>query len=173
MNSPYSSLRHEIAYFCGTIELNKDGVTKVLSEINHYNHERTIPSLFVTPVADEQTIMRYIKVPGIPVPIYSGYKLSIASSCSIQSSLRSNHFHPSIIHLHSPCTLGRAGQKIAARLGIPCVATYHTHFPSYLQYHGFPKLEQPLRSFLSRFYNRCDATIVPSKSLYQELKAMG
>jgi phosphatidylinositol alpha 1,6-mannosyltransferase len=173
MNTIQPPFQQKIAYFCGTIESNKDGVSRVLTEIYRYNQKKKIPSLFVTPVGGKQDGMPYIKVCGIPVPRYEGYKLSIAPAHVIHRNIRQEQFQPSLIHLNSPCTIGRAGQKISAWLDVPCVATYHTHFPSYLKYHGFSHLEQPLRTFLRRFYNRCDTTIVPSKVLYKELQRDG
>lgn len=173
MSALPSSKQQHIAHFCGTIERNKDGVTRVLSKIHDYSAEQDIASLFVTAVAGKHNHMPHITVCGLHIPHYDGYKLSIAPAHSICRELRQEHFEPSIIHLHSPCTLGRAGQKIAGWLGVPCVATYHTHFPSYLKYHGAIHLEPQFRAFLRRFYNRCHATIVPSKVLYNELQADG
>jgi glycosyltransferase involved in cell wall biosynthesis len=173
MNALPSLKQQHIAHFCGTIERNKDGVTRVLSKIHDYNAEQDIASLFVTAVGDKHNQMPHITVRGLHIPHYDGYKLSITPAHSIRRELRHEHFEPSLIHLHSPCTLSRAGQKIAGWLGVPCVATYHTHFPSYLKYHRAIRLEPQFRAFLRRFYNRCDATIVPSKALYKELQADG
>ncbi|MFY7998222.1 MAG: glycosyltransferase family 4 protein [Candidatus Kapaibacteriota bacterium] len=173
MNAPHPSKHQHIAHFCGTIERNKDGVTRVLSKIHDYNAEQAIAALFITASAGENSEMPHITVSGIHIPHYDGYKLSITPARVIHREIRQEHFQPSLVHLHSPCTLGRAGQKISKWLGVPCVATYHTHFPSYLKYYRASYLEPPLRTFLQRFYNRCHATIVPSQSLSRELQGCG
>ncbi len=173
MNAQYSPKHQRVVHFCGTIERNKDGVTRVLSKIHDYNVDQAIASLFVTASADENSEMPHITVTGIDIPHYDGYKLSITPARIIHRELRQEQFQPSLVHLHSPCTLGRAGQKISKWLDIPCVATYHTDFPSYLKYHGVSHLEQPLRVFLRRFYNRCYATLVPSQSLSRSLRESG
>lgn len=173
MNPSRFPLHQEIAHFCGTIERNKDGVTRVLSKIHDYNVQQDIASLFVTAFAGENNKMPHITVSGIRIPQYDGYKLSITSARSIRRELRHERFQPSLVHLHSPCTLGRAGQKVSTWLSVPCVATYHTHFPSYLKYHRVSHLESPLRAYLRRFYNRCYTTLVPSQSLCRELQRDG
>jgi phosphatidylinositol alpha 1,6-mannosyltransferase len=173
-----------ILYFCGTIERNRDGVTRTLDELDRYNRSHQIPSYFVTAVGrtDDTTapdyfsyITDFIEVSALtlPKPKYDGYKLSIASPFAIDRALGKRAFVPSLVHVHSPCTLGLAGISLARRHGIPVVATYHTHFPSYFRYHNAPALEQPARAYLRYFYNRCDATFVPSKTLLAELKADG
>lgn len=168
-----TTLHNSIAYFCGTIEHNKDGVTRVLSEIHRFNARHQVSSLFITPVTGKTPEMPFIQVRGIPIPKYDGYKLSISPWISIRQKIYRSKFSPSLFHLHSPCTLGLAGWRLARSWKIPVVATYHTHFPSYFQYHGAAKLEQPVRNYSRYFYNLCDATIVPSKTLYQELQKDG
>lgn len=168
-----TTIHNNIAYFCGSIEHNKDGVTRVLSEIHRFNARNHVTSVFITPVTGETPEMPFIQVKGIPIPKYNGYKLSISPWISIRRKIRRSQFTPSLFHLHSPCTLGLAGWRLARSWKIPVVATYHTHFPSYFQYHGAAKLEQPVRNYSRYFYNLCDATIVPSKTLYQELQKDG
>jgi glycosyltransferase involved in cell wall biosynthesis len=155
------------------LERNKDGVTRVLDTIANFNATHGIPSLFVAAVGDKHYTDRAIEVAALPLPKYDGYKLSITSPLAIELQLRRRHFTPSVVHLHSPCTLGLAGQVLARKFGVPVVATYHTHFPSYLKYHGAASLEPTVRAYLRYFYNRCDAVIAPSKALAEELRADG
>jgi glycosyltransferase involved in cell wall biosynthesis len=170
---PSRHVSHRVLHFCGTLERNKDGVTRVLDTIATFNATHNIPSLFVAAVGDKHYTDRAIEVAAVPLPKYDGYKLSITSPLAIEVQLRRRHFTPSVVHLHSPCTLGLAGQVLARKFGVPVVATYHTHFPSYLKYHGAASLEPTVRSYLRYFYNRCDAVIAPSKTLAEELRADG
>jgi len=163
----------KIVHFCASIELGKDGVARVLEEITHFTNGKNISSLFVTAVSAGRTDVCSIEVASLAVPKYDGYRLSISLPGYIQRRLEELDFVPDIIHLHSPCTLGLAGISLARRFGIPVVATYHTHFPTYLQHHGFRFLDPLARAYLRYFYNRCDMVLVPSKTLCEELCADG
>ena len=162
-----------IAHFCASIESGKDGVARVLEEITRFTGSKNISSLFVTAVRAGRTDVCSIEVVSLPVPKYDGYRLSISTAGYIQRRMAELDCVPDIIHLHSPCTLGLAGISLARRFGIPVVATYHTHFPTYLQHHGFRFLDPLARAYLRYFYNRCDMVFVPSETLCEELRENG
>ncbi len=169
----HSYHRLKVTHFCGTLEPHKDGVTRVLGEIHRFALRYGAPTQFVTAVGDAALGKRCIEVPGIDVPAYDGYKLSIALPRAIGKHILHNDCVPSLLHAHSPCTLGLAAQRLARLWNIPLVATYHTHFPSYLKHHGFEVLEPTLRRYQQYFYNSCHTVLVPSKTLYAELAADG
>lgn len=162
-----------VVHFCASIERGKDGVARVLEEINRFTTERHISSFYVTAVSAGRTDVRSIEVPSVGIPKYDGYRLSYSTAANITRRLEEENFVPDIVHLHSPCTLGLAGIAFARARGIPVVATYHTHFPMYLKYHGFSWLAPSARAYLRYFYNRCDAVLVPSEALCRELRENG
>jgi glycosyltransferase involved in cell wall biosynthesis len=84
-----------------------------------------------------------------------------------------HHFQPDIIHLNSPCTLGFAASKFGRDFGIPVVATYHTHFPTYPRYYGLHTLEEVTWKILRRFYNDMNRTFVPTNLILEEIAAHG
>jgi len=61
----------------------------------------------------------------------------------------------------------------ARRSGIPVVATYHTHFPSYARYYKIKALETFSWNYLRNLYNDCDRVYVPSEPVRKELRAHG
>jgi glycosyltransferase involved in cell wall biosynthesis len=64
--------------------------------------------------------------------------------------------------------------KYARRRKIKVVASYHTHFVSYLTYYGFhKKLEDVGWGYLRWFYNQFDRIFVPSASVAWELESHG
>jgi phosphatidylinositol alpha 1,6-mannosyltransferase len=162
-----------VVHFCASIERGKDGVARVLEEIKRFTTERHISSFYVTAVSAGRTDVRSIKVPSVGIPKYDGYRLSYSSAEKITRRLEKENFAPDIVHLHSPCTLGLAGIAFARARGIPVVATYHTHFPMYLKYHGFSLLVPTAQKYLRYIYNRCDVVMVPSETLCTELRASG
>jgi glycosyltransferase involved in cell wall biosynthesis len=61
----------------------------------------------------------------------------------------------------------------AERLGKPVVASYHTHFASYLTYYRLGILEGATWSYLKWFYSRCRQVYVPSPSMIEVLEGHG
>ena len=82
-----------------------------------------------------------------------------------------------IVHIQTPFTAHYAGLRIARRLGIPAVETYHTYFEHYL-HHYIPLLPSILTRTIARrlTLSQCrdvDAVISPSPQMEQALQAYG
>jgi 1,2-diacylglycerol 3-alpha-glucosyltransferase len=82
-----------------------------------------------------------------------------------------------LLHVQTPFIAHHVGVKLARRLGIPAVETYHTYFEEYL-YHYVPVLPKPLLKFLARSLtrrqcDRMDAVIVPSGAMREVLRDYG
>lgn len=79
---------------------------------------------------------------------------------------------PDIIHVHHPFLLGQSVLKVAKRLGIPVVFTYHTIYESYINYLPFPlRLLKPIVK--KRAFNFCkavDGIIAPSTAALEHIK---
>ena len=82
-----------------------------------------------------------------------------------------------ILHIQTPFVAHYAGIKIAKKLDIPCLVTYHTFFEEYLyNYIPFvPKswLKMLAKRFSTRQCNEVDAVIAPSMPIEQRLKEYG
>ncbi len=151
----------------------QDGVTRVLMNLIRGAQERAHEVLCIgAAVPDASRVPApMVKVRGVPVPGRTEYRLAIPGYRGFKRELL--EWKPDIIHLHSPCPLGFAAAKFAREFGIPVVATYHTHFPTYVQYYADTKWENRVWRILRRFYNQQDATFVPSLSVLEETRAAG
>jgi 1,2-diacylglycerol 3-alpha-glucosyltransferase len=94
---------------------------------------------------------------------------------SLEDQLRDRRFD--LLHIQTPFIAHHVGVKLARRLGIPAVETYHTYFEEYL-YHYVPFLPKPLLKFMARALtrrqcNRMDAVIVPSRAMHEVLGDYG
>lgn len=82
-----------------------------------------------------------------------------------------------LIHVQTPFAAHYAGLRHARRHGLPCVATYHTHFEEYLHNYvpAVPKgiLRGIARTFARRQCNALDAVIVPSGAMEETLAEYG
>lgn len=82
-----------------------------------------------------------------------------------------------IIHIQTPFLAHLAGVKLARKLGIPCVESYHTYFEEYL-YHYLPIVPKSVIKFATRRLaqfqcNQVDALIVPSSAMHKVLQEYG
>lgn len=173
-STPRSSSPLRVVHFTGTYEQGKDGVTRVLHHIEEYNTHNDIKSMIITPVPDPRRNIYQLPTPAISLPSYDGYKIAVPQLKNIERQLRL--FNPDIIHFHSPCPLAFTAHTLAKKLNIPCVATYHTHFPSYFKYHNkhvATSAEQLFRWYNTKVYKQCSTVFVPSKTVLSELENDG
>ena len=65
-----------------------------------------------------------------------------------------------IIHIHSPFTVGKLGQRVAKKLNIPCIATMHTRFDFEIRRIIDNELivNEVIKQII-RVYNKCDRCI--------------
>lgn len=105
------------------------------------------------------------------MPGYAPYRMSIGWTRALRAQLVA--FRPDVLHIHAPFWLGWAAARLAQELHIPCVATYHTDFISYVDYHGANFLAPLLRWLNRRVYNACTRTLVPSPTLQASIRADG
>ena len=111
-----------------------------------------------------------VSVPSLRIP-NNPYRVALGLPRSVRKQL--DAFCPSVVHLCTPDWLGFAALRWAKRHEIPAVATYHTHFSSYLRYYHLGLLEPPLWWLLRRFYRRCREVYVAAASMGDELRARG
>lgn len=82
-----------------------------------------------------------------------------------------------ILHIQTPFVAHHAGVRLARRLGIPRVETYHTFFEEYL-YHYIPVVPKRLARFAARRFsalqcNDLDGLVVPSSAMAERLRDYG
>jgi len=85
--------------------------------------------------------------------------------------------HYDVIHVNTPFVAHYLGLKLAKRLGIPCIETYHTFFEDYL-HHYLPWIPQKIARSLARTIskkqcNAVDAIVVPSQPMLDVLRGYG
>jgi glycosyltransferase involved in cell wall biosynthesis len=110
-------------------------------------------------------------VPSVPLPGYPEIRLAFPSYWRVLRGSR--RFRPDLIHCATEGVLGRLGQLVARKLGVPVVTSYHTDFSRYMTAYGADWLAAPTRSYLTRFHNRATLTLTPSHAAVAQLRLMG
>ena len=82
-----------------------------------------------------------------------------------------------LVHIHTPFVAHYAGSWYARRIGVPCIATYHTFFEEYL-HHYVPVIPRSIGRFVAKHFTRSQcrdvrALIAPSEPMREVLQAYG
>jgi glycosyltransferase involved in cell wall biosynthesis len=79
-------------------------------------------------------------------------------------------FRPNLIYISTPDLLGLAALHFARRRNIPAVATFFTHYGTYLRHYGVGFLARPYWFGVRQFYRRCKSVYVTGPSLIDDLR---
>lgn len=163
-----------IALFTGNYVHIEDGVSRTLGRLVGYLISEGHDVLVLGPTVENPPVAqpgRFLPVPSVPFPGRPEYQFSTRFPRSIRRQVEA--FAPDVIHLATPDIVGHRALTWARRRGIPVVATYHTHFVSYLDYYGLG-FGRPLFHAIARhFYNRCTEVYVPTPVMEAELRGQG
>ncbi|HEY9734635.1 MAG TPA: glycosyltransferase family 1 protein [Trichocoleus sp.] len=109
-------------------------------------------------------------VSGMAFPLYPELKLALPRP-SIGEALE--QFDPDLIHVVNPAVLGLAGIYYSKTMGLPLMASYHTHLPKYLEHYGLGMLEGVMWELIKAMHNQAQINLVTSTAMQDELTAHG
>lgn len=163
-----------VAIFTGNYNHIADGVSLTLNRLVAYLEKQKIPVIVFGPTIDKPAIEHageFVAVPSLPMPGRPEYRVSVGFPEEAQ--LRLKEFNPTLIHIATPDLLGFRAMRFAQANEIQIVASYHTHFTSYLKYYNMEMLELLGWKYLVWFYEQCKHVYVPAPSMADELFAKG
>jgi len=173
-NGNLSSPEKRIAIFTGAYNHIADGVSLTLNRLVAHLEQKGIAVRVFAPTVDDPPLEHagtLIPVPSVPVPGRSEYRFTLGIPPSVREEL--DAFDPTLYHIATPDLLGRHALSIARATDTPVVASYHTHFSSYLKYYHLDLFESTLWGYLRRFYRDCERICVPSSAMAEILKQHG
>lgn len=112
----------------------------------------------------------------VPVLLRLGEMFTVAHPFPRAVSRAVAGFAPDVIHLHHPYLLGGLGLRLARRLKVPTVFSYHTRLDQFA--YAVPFLSILFQNVLShwiirRFANQCDQIIVPTPVTRDYIRLIG
>ncbi|MCA0173240.1 glycosyltransferase family 4 protein [Bacillus sp. RAR_GA_16] len=78
-------------------------------------------------------------------------------------------FDPDLVHVVNPAFMGYSGIKYGRKLGVPLIASYHTHVPKYADYYNMSWSEPLLWWHFRRMHNKADINLCTSQAILEEL----
>jgi len=162
-----------VALVTGNYNYAIDGVALTMNRLVGFLEQSGIPVRVFAPTSAQPLFPhagQLVSVPSVKLP-NNPYRLALGLPPGVRRQLRT--FRPTIVHLCTPDWLGFAALRWARLNHVAAVATYHTHFSSYLRYYHIGLVEPLLWWLVRRFYRRCDEVYVAAASMAYELRDHG
>lgn len=167
----------KIAFFADILVKDFDGASRTMFQIIERIPKDEFEFLFFCGMPPTEDIGHEVfRVPSIPIPFNSTYKLAIPMFSWFSMRKRLNEFRPDVIHIASPSPLGDFAFQYKRRRDIPVITIYHTHFLSYIGYYlrTLPFLVKPALKTVAygqkRFYDQSSLMYIPTTQMVDELK---
>lgn len=173
-----------VAFVSETWQPEINGVTHTLGQLVAQLGARGYPMQLVRPRPEDggrdPAMEAELQVKALPVLDYDGVQMGITSPRRLRDHWRTHR--PDVIYIATEGPLGLIALRVARRLGIPVVSGFHTNFDHYSQHYILLRIVRPfVRTFLKRFHNRTQITLVPTsaqaermtKAGYRNVKVMG
>ena len=163
-----------IALFTGNYVHIEDGVSRTLGRLVGYLEAQGHRVLVLAPTVANPPMTQpgsFLPVPAAAIPTRNEYLFTKGFPEGAQRQVEA--FGPDLVHIATPDRLGFGALNWALERGLPVVATYHTHFVSYLDYYHARFLRPLLHYIARRFYNRCTEVYVPTPAMEQNLRGQG
>ena len=110
-------------------------------------------------------------VEGAPIPRYPGLRFGLPAGKRLTA--RWSAQRPDAVYIATEGPLGWSALRACRRLGIPVATGFHTRFDDYVGRYGAGFLSPWVFSWLRRFHNKADATLVPTRELQETLAQQG
>lgn len=125
----------------------------------------------VLAAAGEALFSAEVLVPGAPLPGYPELRFGLCRPATLVRLWSGQR--PDAVYIATQGPLGVAAAMAARRLGIPLSSGFHTNFHSYSRYYRAGFLAGLLCRYGRWFHNRTDLTLVPTRRMQRQLRAMG
>jgi len=142
-------------------------VRQVVEHLGRMGHEALVVAPGPGPA--EHDGVPVVRVRSVGLPGYRSFPIGLPDP-AVERAIAG--FRPDVVHLASPIVLGAVGLRVARKLDIPTVAVYQTDVAGFARHYGL-RADIPTARWVGRIHRRATRTLVPSRSSYAQLEAMG
>lgn len=140
--------------------------------MNKKSYSCVVCPRYYQPYDDSRLSYEVFRTGSVRLPI-TEYALPTPKLDSKIKTLLKNRY-PDIFHVHSPFTEGTFASAYAKKLGIPCVATFHSkYYDDVINITGSKTLAKIVTAKIVRFYNTVDSVWTVSDGAAEVLHSYG
>lgn len=158
-----------VAIFTDNDFAKVNGVTTTLSAVLRYAPPSIRPRIYTADDHGCATPEYFgVRSTGWPMPFYREMKLYIPRVAAYLRQAQADGID--LVHLTTPGPVGLAAMRVARRLHLPMVGTFHTDLAAYTRIlSGSDRLGALMREFMRWPYGRCARVLAPSEATRQLL----
>lgn len=150
-----------------------NGVTTTLKAVLHHAPPDLEPHVY-TFAGEAADLPGYtaFAARGMPIPYYGEMRMYVPRIAALAERLAADRV--GAVHLTTPGPAGLAARRLAERLGLPLVGSYHTELGEYTaRLSGSTRLGSLMQSYMRWLYGACERILVPSETTRAGLVACG
>ena len=160
-----------VALISGNYNMVRDGPTQALNLLVGFLMRHGVAVRVFAPTIPNPQVEatgELISLPSFSIPGRPEYRFPLRLRGEVLRQFE--EFAPNMIHLASPDFASRSAAEWGNAHGIPVVASVHTRFESYLDYYRIGFAKTYLRHLIRQVYSKCDALLVPNRSVIADLR---
>ena len=152
-----------------------DGVSLTVKNYADLLHQKQQNVCVVTPAVANGSVEDYqvLRCLSLPIPMRKPYRWGLPN-IDLPFRLQVGRLPFALLHAHSPFAAGQTALKLAKRLKIPLIATFHSKYKSDFERIIPSKaiVDRLVRNIV-RFYERADEVWIPQASVEDTLREYG
>jgi glycosyltransferase involved in cell wall biosynthesis len=110
-------------------------------------------------------------VKGMPIPFYKQLRMGLPAKKELHRLW--SFKRPDVVHIATEGPLGWSALQVARKMRIPVSTDFRTNFHAYSSHYGIGWLSGAILSYMRKFHNAADATMVPTQQLSDSLHSAG
>jgi len=164
----------KIAIFTDTYVPDVNGVAITLKHFTDYLEKKGYEYIVFAPNSkkeEERFSSQVHRFKSMSFFLYPECRLALPNTFKMKAELQK--FQPDIIHIVTPFNIGFFGIRLAKKLNIPVVGSYHTNFDKYLEYYNLQFLKNFIWKYMRWFHKPLQRIFVPSNDTIEQLRRKG
>ena len=148
-------------------------LSKMVSGLQANGHDIWLvrPRQQKTQLAQSGQGFNELLVKGMPIPFYKQLRMGLPAKKELHRLW--SFKRPDVVHIATEGPLGWSALQVARKLRIPVSTDFRTNFHAYSSHYGIGWLSGAILSYMRKFHNAADATMVPTQQLADSLHNSG